>query len=241
MPGKHPAKSSAQRTASGRVRSRGLLISLEGADGAGKSTQHRLLVRYLRGRGRPVVATREPGGTPLGERVRRILLATRSKGIAPLAELALMYAARAQHLEQVIRPALARGALVVTDRFNDSSFAYQGCGRELGFGTVRAFDNAICGDTQPDLTLLLDQPPNQSLGRAKGRERAGSSVQARFERQGIAFHERVRAGYLKLARANPGRIKIVNANRPVREIQQEIRAVVDGFLGARSEGRASGR
>ena len=148
----------------------GLFITLEGIDGTGKSTQLRLLVQYLKKRGLPVRVTREPGGTKLGERIRKILLDSKTTHLSSLAELALMYAARAQHLEEVIRPALAKGEIVVSDRYNDASLAYQGYGRKLGIETVRAFDRIVSGRTQPDLTILLDLAPRLSLGRAEGRQ-----------------------------------------------------------------------
>jgi len=212
---------------------RGLFITLEGIDGTGKSTQLRLLVQYLRKRGLAVRVTREPGGTKLGERVRKILLASATTRLAPLAELALMYAARAQHLQEVIRPALAKGEIVVSDRYNDASFAYQGCGRELGAATVRAFDRIICGRTQPDLTIVLDLAPSLSLKRAQGRESGRKSKQERFELQGMKFHKRVRDAYLAIARKEPRRVKVVQADEPVAEVQAEIRKLVDAFLARR--------
>ena len=208
----------------------GIFITLEGIDGTGKSTQTRLLVKYLRARGYPVVATREPGGTRVGEQVRGILLASRTQKLAPLAELALMYAARAQHLDEVVRPALARGEVVVSDRFNDASFAYQGYGRKLGVGTVRAFDRVVCGATQPDLTIVLDLSPRVALKRAQGREARRNSVRGRFEAEGLRFHERVRAGYRAIAQQEPRRVKIVRAERPVAAVQAEIRKLVDALL-----------
>ena len=212
------------------MRRRGVFITLEGIDGTGKSTQFRLLVRYLRRRGYRVCATREPGGTKVGERVRSILLASSTGNLAPLAELALIYTARAQHLEEVVRPALARGDVVVSDRFNDASFAYQGYGRQLGVATVQAFDRVICGHTQPDLTLVFDLEPRAALARAHGREVRRNSRHARFEAQGHAFHQRVRQGYLEIARLDPARVRIVDASRPVSDIQARVRELVDLFL-----------
>jgi dTMP kinase len=212
---------------------RGIFITLEGIDGAGKSTQARRLVRHLRERGYSVRATREPGGTRVGEQVRSILLASATERLAPLAELALMYAARAQHLEEVVRPALARGEVVVSDRYNDASFAYQGYGRKLGVKIVRAFDRIVCGKTQPDLTIVLDLDPQQSLARAQGRETRRNSRHGRFESQGLQFHERVRAGYLAIARQEPQRVKVVRADRAVEEVQGEIRKLVAALLARR--------
>ena len=211
----------------------GLFITLEGIDGTGKSTQLRLLVQHLKRRGLVVRATREPGGTKVGERIRKILLASATTGLAPLAELALMYAARAQHLQEVIRPALAKGEIVVSDRYNDASLAYQGYGRKLGEETVRAFDRIVCARTQPDLTIVLDLAPRLSLRRARGRQSRQKSRQERFELQGMNFHRRVRSGYLAVARKEPSRVKVVRANGPVAEVQAEIRKLVDAFLARR--------
>jgi len=212
---------------------RGLFITLEGIDGTGKSTQLRLLVRYLKQKGLPVRVTREPGGTKLGERIRKILLDSKATHLSSLAELALMYAARAQHLEEVIRPALARGEIVISDRYNDASLAYQGYGRKLGVKTVRAFDRIVSGRTQPDLTILLDLAPVLSLGRAAGRQSQRNSNQGRFESQGLNFHKRVRRGYLAIARKDPGRVKVVAAGGPVAEVQAQIRSLIEGFLARR--------
>ncbi len=234
------------------MKARGTFITLEGIDGTGKTTHHRLLVRRLRALGYPVLPTREPGGTRAGEQIRRILLArplrlfvrgggmNRKRAVSPapspLAELALMYAARAQHLEEVLRPALARGRLVVSDRFNDASFAYQGYGRRLGVNTVRALDRIVCGGTQPDLTIVLDLAPRQALGRALRRESRHNSRHSRFEAEGLKFLERVRAGYLAIARQAPKRVKVVRADRPVAEVQAEICKVVEAFLAQRERG-----
>jgi dTMP kinase len=207
----------------------GLLVTLEGIDGSGKTTQFRLLERFLRRQGYPVRATREPGGTPLGEQVRGILLASRNRDLSPLAELALMYAARAQHLQQVVLPALAQGKLVLSDRFNDASRAYQGYGRRLGLRTVEAFDRVICGRRQSDLTLVLDIDPAVALARARARDTA--SRHTRFEDAGLEFHRRVRAGYLALAKREPRRVKVIRADRPVSDVQDELRATVLAFLG----------
>jgi dTMP kinase len=208
----------------------GLFITFEGLDGTGKSTQLRRAVQYLRKCGHRVRVTREPGGTRTGERVRDILLASKTGKLAPLAELALMYAARAQLLEEVVRPALARGEVVVSDRYNTASFAYQGYGRELGTATVRAFDRVICGKTQPDLTIVLDLEPERALARAQGRDTRRRSRHDRFEQQSLAFHQRVRAGYLAIARSAPERIKLVRADQPIDELQRQIRALIEPLL-----------
>jgi len=215
------------------VKRRGIFITLEGIDGTGKTTQFRRLVQYLRRSGYTVTATREPGGTRVGELIRSVLLASRHRELTPLAELALMYAARAQHLDEVVRPALGRGEIVVSDRFNDSSRAYQGYGRRLGLKTVEAFDRAICGRTQPDLTLVLDVEPGASLVRAANRDARAKSKHSRFEQAGIEFQRRARAGYFALARSSPRRVKIVPADRPADDVQRELRQVVEVFLQGR--------
>jgi len=208
----------------------GLFITLEGIDGTGKSTQYRRLLSYLKQLGYSVCATREPGGTRVGEQIRRILLDSSSKKMSALAELVLMYAARAQHLEEVVRPALDRGQVVMSDRFNDASMAYQGYGRKLGTKIVRALDRIVCGMTQPDLTLVLDLAPKVALKRAQGRELRRNSRRGRFEAESLKFHERVRRGYLAIARQEPKRVKVVKADRPVDEVQSEIRKMVEEFL-----------
>ncbi len=237
------------------MKRRGLFITLEGIDGTGKSTQLRRLAGYLRRRGCRICVTREPGGTYIGEQIRGVLLASpqtaartermtlaeakeavrgsHHKQLAAWAELALMYAARAQHLQEVVRPALARGEVVLSDRFNDASFAYQGYGRKIGTPAVRALDRIICGATQPDLTLLLDMAPRLALHRATSRETRNKSRSSRFETAGLRFHERVRQGYLATARREPHRVKVVDANRPVDEVQRDVRRLVDSFLAHR--------
>ena len=214
------------------MKRRGFFITLEGIDGTGKSTQSRRLLPHLRKQGYKVRATREPGGTPAGEKVRAILM-TEKDDLSALAELALFYAARAQHVERVIRPALERGELVVSDRFNDCSFVYQGYARGLGARTVRLLDRAICGPTQPDLTLILDLDPRVALERARGRD-AGSGT-SRFEAAGLEFQQRARAGYLALARREPERVRIIDAGRSRRDVEAEIARVVDEVLRERSQ------
>lgn len=210
--------------------SHGIFITLEGIDGTGKSTHARSLASYLRKRGIPVVLSREPGGTKVGEQIRRLLLSPKISRMSSLTELALMYAAREQHLEEIIRPALARGRVVISDRYNDASFAYQGYGRMLGAQTVRAIDRIICGTTQPDLTLLLDLDPDIALQRARRRNTRQRIKHTRFENHGLKFQKRVRAGYLALARQQPRRIKLIQADRPVAEIEAEIRKIIDALL-----------
>jgi dTMP kinase len=217
-----------------RLNSKGFFITLEGIDGAGKTIQVGRLVRYLRARGHKVRATREPGGTVIGEKIRAILMSQRSD-LSPLAELVLFYAARAQHLEEVIRPALERGELVVSDRFNDCSFVYQGYARGLGSRKVRQLDMAICGETQPDLTLVLDLDPRAALERALGRDRRSRAGSSRFEAAGLDFQKKARAGYRVLARREPHRVRLIRADRPADEVEAEIRQVVEDRLKNRSQ------
>lgn len=218
---------------------RGVFITLEGIDGAGKSTQLRLLTGWLRRHGYRPCVTREPGGTRVGEQIRNILLSSANRKLTPLAELLLMYAARHQHLEEVVRPALARGELVLSDRFNDASLAYQGFGRGLGERPVRLLDELICGSLQPDLTLILDAPPSVALRRAS--QRGEGADRRRFENIGLRFQGRVRKGYHEIARHEPRRVKLINADRPAREVQTEIREIVNSFLSERSTLKDSSR
>jgi dTMP kinase len=191
---------------------RGRFIVLEGGEGAGKSSVQRALADRLRRGGREIVVTREPGGTPLGERVREILLAQSAAGDA-LAELLLFEAARAQLVTTVILPALARGAIVLCDRFAASSVAYQGYGRGLGRDVVERANAVATGGLSPDLTLLLDLPVEAGLAR---RSREGAANH--FDAQTVAFHERVRAGFLELARESPASWHIIDAARPIDEV-----------------------
>jgi dTMP kinase len=196
--------------------SRGLFIAFEGGEGSGKTTQARLIAIWLREQGYDVVATHEPGATKVGMRLRALLLDTAHAGMSPQAE-ALMYAAdRAEHVASVIEPALARGAVVITDRYVDSSVAYQGTGRGLRSADIAQLNSWATGGRTPDLTILLDMPPEAGLGR-----RARSAD--RLEAEPLEFHQRVRAGFLTLARAEPSRYLVLDANRPVGEISREIK------------------
>src|ERR1700719_209528 len=154
---------------------RGKFITFEGLDGTGKSTQMRKLGAVLRAAGHKVVETREPGGTASGEKIRRVLLDSSTEGLAPLAEMGLMFASRAQHIAEIIRPALERGQIVLCDRYTDSTEAYQGSGRKLGSEAVLTLHHVLCGDLQPDLTILLDSDPAMSLGRARRRNQRASN------------------------------------------------------------------
>jgi dTMP kinase len=186
--------------------SRGLFITFEGPDGSGKSTQARMLAQRLRGQGRTVLESAEPGGTPIGQQIRRILLDPANRELTPLAELLLMFAARAQNVEQWILPALAEGKIVISDRFTDSSVAYQGAGRGLGWETVLDLDRIACHGLVPDLTICVDIDSETGLARAAGR---GSS-ETRLEEQAIEFHRRAREAYHELARREPRRFRLID-------------------------------
>jgi dTMP kinase len=187
---------------------RGLFITFEGPDGSGKSTQARMLAERLRGDGRPVLETVEPGGPPIGQQIRRILLDPANKELTPVAELLLMFAARAQNVEQWILPALNQGKIVISDRFTDSSIAYQGAGRGLGWDTVLELDRIACHGLVPDITLCIDIDSETGLARALAR---GSS-ETRLEDQAIEFHHKVREAYHELARRQPLRFHLIDGS-----------------------------
>jgi len=211
---------------------RGKFITLEGLDGTGKSTQMRMLALALRRAGHKVVETREPGGTQTGEKIRKVLLDSGTAGLSPPAEMALMFASRAQHIAEVIEPALSAGSVVLCDRFTDSTEAYQGSGRRLGSEPVRELHRVLCGGLQPDLTLLLDSNPAASLGRARRRNQRASKKanrshdENRFEQETRAFFSRVRDGYLAIARRESGRVVIVDARGTPAQTHQRILEVV---------------
>ncbi|MCP3677082.1 MAG: dTMP kinase [Deltaproteobacteria bacterium] len=204
-----------------------MLITFEGIEGCGKSTQAVMLKETLEGEGRRVVTTREPGGTGLGEKVRDILLRSGDTRISPLSELLLYAACRAQIIEEVIRPALAAGSIVICDRFADSTIAYQGYGRELGLDTVVAINRQVLAEVTPFLTLLLDCEPEMGLDRAWQRiKEVGGAQEDRFEREAVEFHRSVREGYLEIARREPERVQVIDGDRSVDEIHQEIVDIV---------------
>ncbi|WP_235919204.1 dTMP kinase [Heliomicrobium undosum] len=202
----------------------GLFITLEGADGAGKTTQGALLAQAFRILGYPVVETREPGGTPVSEAARRVLLDPSLKGMAPMAEVFLYAAARAQLVSEVIRPALASGAVVICDRFTDSTLAYQGFGRGLELERLAAINRMATEGLTPDLTLLLDIDTGEGLGRARQRrpERTEWQGADRMELEEAAFHERVRRGFLRLAEKDRARIHPIAAGGAIAEVHRRI-------------------
>lgn len=197
----------------------GKFITLEGVDGAGKSTHLTWLVDYLRAQGRGVVQTREPGGTPLGEKLRELLL---HEPMHLETEALLMFAARREHLEQVIKPALARGDWVVCDRFTDASFAYQGGGRGLSVEKLRQLEAWVQGNFQPDLTLLFDLPIEIAAQRMAGAERQLD----RFEQEKADFHERVRAAYLARAEEMPARVRVIDSGQTLQNIHKELELII---------------
>ena len=211
---------------------RGKFITFEGLDGTGKSTQLRKLAAALRDAGFKVVETREPGGTATGEKVRRVLLDSATDGLSPLAEMALMFASRAQHISEIIQPALDHGQIVLCDRFTDSTEAYQGSGRKLGSAAVLDLHRVLCGGLQPDLTLLLESDPVTSLGRARRRNqralRGGKprGDENRFEQESHAFFARVREGYRAIATREPQRVVAVDARGTPGQTHARIMAVV---------------
>jgi dTMP kinase len=202
--------------------SRGRFITFEGIEGAGKSSLLRALADALQGQGHEVCATREPGGTPLAEEIRALVLARRASGMPPATELLLMFAARAAHVSQLIEPALQRGAWVLCDRFTDASRAYQGGGRGLDAGAIESLARIAHPDLQPDLTLLLDVPPEVGLARARGRGDAGD----RFEDEALGFFTRVRARYLVLAAQEPRRIRVLDATQSPPVLLEQALALV---------------
>ena len=208
---------------------RGKFITFEGLDGTGKSTQQRKLAAALRRFGYHVVETREPGGTEIGEKIRKVLLDCATAGLSPRAEMALMFASRAQHIHEVIEPALQNGNIVVCDRFTDSTEAYQGRGRKLGSEPVLELHRILCGHVQPDLTILLDSNPAMSVNRARRRNKKTKRTnqdENRFEQETRAFFARVREGYIGIAKREPERVASVNASGTPGETHRKIMEVV---------------
>jgi dTMP kinase len=219
----------------------GKFITFEGLDGCGKSTQLEKLAAYLRSRKLPVVSTREPGGTPTGDRIRSLLLDSHTAGLDSHTELALMFASRAQHVYETILPALRAGKIVLSDRFMDSSEAYQGGGRELGSEPVLAFHRLLCGGLRPDLTILLDSDVAASVARARRRnldqKKAGAKKKQnrvdenRFERENQLFFERVHRAYHAIAQRESDRVAVVDARRSIEIVHADIVKLVQKRLG----------
>ncbi len=205
---------------------KGLFVTLEGPEGAGKSTNREYLAERLRACGVDVVLTREPGGTPLAERIRELLLTPADEPMAVDTELLLVFAARAQHLAQVVRPALERGAVVLCDRFTDATYAYQGGGRGLSIERIAQLEAFVQGELRPDLTLIFDLPVEVGLARAAARGRLD-----RFEQEGLRFFESVRRAYLDRAKAAPSRYRIIDAGQPLNVVQQDVQALIPDLMG----------
>ncbi len=203
----------------------GRFITIEGVEGVGKSTNIALVKSLLEARGYEVLLTREPGGTPTGERIREILLDKNEQAMTAMTELLLVFAARSQHVSQVIRPALAAGQWVISDRFTDSSYAYQGGGRELGIEIVAALEAQVLADFRPDLTIVLD------VDIATGLERATREAEAdRFESEQASFFQRVRETFLTLAEAD--RYRVIDAGQPIEQVQVDLTEVIVEFIGS---------
>lgn len=205
----------------------GIFITIEGGEGAGKSTVIKRVKTWLEDHQHQVVTSREPGGTPLAEKMRELLLDAKNKGLSSQAELLLMFASRAQHLDELIRPALAKGQTILCDRFTDATYAYQGGGRELPIEPIATLETLVHDDLQPDLTLLLDLPVEQGLARASAR-----SAPDRFEQESIDFFNRVRSMYLKRAEQAPERYAVIDASQDQVGVWHQVKAVLEERLEA---------
>ena len=209
---------------------RGLFITFEGPEGSGKSTQLRRLAARLRGAGYEVLETAEPGGTPIGVQIRRVLLDANNRELCPTAELLLMFACRAQNVDQWILPALAQGRMVLSDRFTDSTLAYQGAGRGLGAELVYEVDRIACRGLVPDLTLLIDIDVETGLARARGRNRDAGETGTRFDEQAVGFHRKVREAYHQLAAEEPRRVRLIDGTREEAAVEQDVWEAVSPLL-----------
>jgi dTMP kinase len=207
------------------TKGRGKFITLEGGEGVGKTTNLSFIKSYLQSHDIPVVVTREPGGTALAEKIRLILLAVDGEPISIQTELLLMFAARAQHICQIIEPALAEGKWVLSDRFTDATYAYQGGGRNMSLNDIGWLENWVQGPLQPDLTLLLDASVETGMARAGKR-----GTLDRFETEKLHFFERVRQAYLQQAQRYPQRIKVIKADQPLIDVQNDLKAVLDKLI-----------
>lgn len=204
---------------------RGLFITVEGGEGVGKSTNIALLENFLRDNGVDVIVTREPGGTPMGEEVRELLLAPRDEPMADMAELLLIFAARAQHLHEVIRPALARGTWILCDRFTDATYAYQGGGRGMNLNDIARLEALVQGELRPDYTLLLDAPVATGMRRARERGELD-----RIEQETAEFFDSVRSRYLALAEQGGGRYRVIDAGAALEDVQAQLLKIAGELL-----------
>jgi dTMP kinase len=221
-------------TSAATTRSKPIFITLEGIEGSGKTTQMERLSRHLETAGRQVVVTREPGGSPIGKQIRALLLNPANKDLVPEAELLLYMADRVQHIRTVIQPALAAGRVVLCDRFFDATIVYQGLARGLAAETIQRLYALTCGDLRPDLTLLLDLPPEEGLRRAWDQLEKGdrTATESRFEQEKLDFHRKVRAGYLQLAEAHRDRYRIIDAARDAESVGRAMIEHLDHLLSA---------
>jgi len=209
-----------------------LFITFEGVEGSGKTTQIRRLKRYLTQKGIPCKVTREPGGCPIGERIRKVLLNPDHREMTPLSELFLYEASRTQHVKEVIEPLLKRGTVVLCDRFTDASIAYQGYGRKVDLSWVVRLNRLSSEGIQPDVTFLLDCPIDLGLKRANRRNRAlNQEKEDRFEREKVQFHRRVRGGYLSIAKKEPQRVRVIDTRQTEGRVFEKIRKIVDNLIG----------
>jgi len=207
---------------------KGLFITIEGVEGSGKTTQLRLLIDYLESMDLPVTETREPGGTQIGEMIRGILLSPSNSGISAETELLLYLGCRADHVERLIRPAIERGEMVISDRYADATIAYQGFGRGLDVDRIRKLNEVATDGLLPDITVLLDLDAKTGLARVAGRSEEG--VTDRLESEELEFHERVREGYRHVAACEPARVKTVQADGEIEVVQENIRSIISEFL-----------
>ena len=212
------------------MKSSGRFITFEGMDGSGKTTQMQRLAARLRGMGRTVLETAEPGGPPISTQIRRILLDSANRELSPTAEILLYFASRAQNVDQWILPALARGEIVLSDRFTDSSLVYQGAGRGLGVETVAALDRIACRGLKPDLTLLVDVDAEAGLERARARNALALHRETRLDDESLAFHRRVWEAYRALACAEPERVKIVDGRGSLETIERAVWEIVGAYV-----------
>jgi dTMP kinase len=209
---------------------RGLFITFEGMDGSGKTTQMHRLAARLRGMGRTVLETVEPGGPPIAQKIRRILLDSANQELGPTTEILLYFASRAQNVDEWILPAIQRGEIVLCDRFTDSSLAYQGYGRGLGADNVITLDAIACRGLKPDLTILVDVQAEASLARARARNLAEPHCETRMDDQSIEFHRRVYDAYHALAASEPGRVKLVDGNTDIDSIERAVWEIVSAYV-----------
>jgi len=208
----------------------GRFITIEGGEGVGKSTHIAAVRDELDKRGIEVVTTREPGGTERAERIRELLLHPSAEPMPQTCELLLMFAARATHLQNLIVPALTRGAWVLCDRFTDATYAYQGAGRGISSEQIAMLETLVQGDLRPDLTLLLDAPVDIAMARARARNLRRGASEDRFEQERSQFFERIRAGYLSIAQASPNRVRIIDASGALEHVEQAVRETVRAFI-----------